>query len=170
MGSSRYRRARLLNPVNLLADLEEFIHDHRPHGPLSGDATEPAWNGYLLTVACPCGVTFARWVTPKDAAVDLLHQSARPDHPAVGADPGGPGDSVARAPVLVQAGDAGARPGIRLDSRQPSSTEVPMRLDRARGRSRSQSRLGRSSRRRSKPHRSAARAWCSAARETPEEP
>jgi hypothetical protein len=24
----------------------------------------PAWNGYLLTVACPCGVVFERWVTP----------------------------------------------------------------------------------------------------------
>ena len=42
-----------MNPVNLLADLEEFIHDHRPHGPLTGEATEPAWNGYLLAVACP---------------------------------------------------------------------------------------------------------------------
>jgi hypothetical protein len=36
--------------VTLLAGLEDFIHDHRPHGPLTGDATEPAWNGYLLTV------------------------------------------------------------------------------------------------------------------------
>jgi len=40
-----------------LADLEDFFHDHRAHGPLTGDATEPAWNGYLLTVACPCSVT-----------------------------------------------------------------------------------------------------------------
>src|SRR2546425_12217878 len=45
-------------PVNLLAALEEFVHDHRPHGTLTGDVTEPAWNGYLLTVACPCGVVF----------------------------------------------------------------------------------------------------------------
>ena len=30
-----------------LADLEEFITDHRPHGTLTGDATEPTWNGYL---------------------------------------------------------------------------------------------------------------------------
>ena len=55
-----------------LADLEEFIHDHRPHGTLIGDATEPAWNGYLLTVACPCGVVFERWVTSEGAALDLL--------------------------------------------------------------------------------------------------
>jgi hypothetical protein len=56
----------------VLADLEEFVRHHRPHGPLTADATEPAWNGYLLTVACPCGVTFERWVTPEDAEVDLL--------------------------------------------------------------------------------------------------
>jgi len=68
----RYRRTHLVNPVNLLADLEDFIHDHRPHGTLTGDATEPASNGNLLTVACPCGVVFERWVTSQDATVDLL--------------------------------------------------------------------------------------------------
>jgi hypothetical protein len=30
----------------------------RPHSPLSADATELAWNGYLLTVACTRGVVF----------------------------------------------------------------------------------------------------------------
>jgi len=39
--------------------------------PLTADATEPAWNGYLLPVACPCGVAFRRWVTPEDAELDL---------------------------------------------------------------------------------------------------
>ena len=58
--------------MTFLADLEEFIHDHRPHGPLTADATEPAWSGYLLTVACRCGVTFERWITPEDAELDLL--------------------------------------------------------------------------------------------------
>jgi hypothetical protein len=64
-----------VNPVTLLADLEDFIHDHRPHGPLTADATEPAWNGYLLMVACPCGVVFERWVTPEDA--DFLRLASR---------------------------------------------------------------------------------------------
>ena len=32
----------------------------------------PARNGYLLTVACSCGVTFERWVTPEEADADLL--------------------------------------------------------------------------------------------------
>jgi hypothetical protein len=58
--------------MNLLADLDRFVRDHRPHGTLTGDATPPAWNGCLLTVACPCGVVFERWVTPMDAELDLL--------------------------------------------------------------------------------------------------
>jgi hypothetical protein len=65
-----------VNSVSLLADLEEFVTNHRPHGSMTGDATEPAWNGYLLTVACPCGVVFARWVTPEDAELDLLQAAA----------------------------------------------------------------------------------------------
>jgi hypothetical protein len=63
------------NPVPLLTDLEEFIADHRPHGSLTADATEPAWDGYLLTVACPCGRVFGRWVTPEDAELDLLRRA-----------------------------------------------------------------------------------------------
>ena len=56
----------------LFADLEEFVQDHRSRGSLAADATEPAWNGYLLTVACSCAVVFERWVTPEDADADLL--------------------------------------------------------------------------------------------------
>jgi hypothetical protein len=56
----------------VLADLQNFIEDHRPHGPLTADATEPARNGYRLTVACSCGVVFERWITPLDADTDLI--------------------------------------------------------------------------------------------------
>ncbi len=63
--------------MSLLADVGEFVADHRPHGALTGDATEPAWNGYLLTVACPCGVVFARWVTLGDAMDALIAWSGR---------------------------------------------------------------------------------------------
>jgi hypothetical protein len=63
--------------MTLLADLEKFVHAHRPHGPMTCDATEPAWNGYLLTVACPCGVVFERWVTPDEADADLLRLARR---------------------------------------------------------------------------------------------
>jgi len=38
--------------MSLLTDLQDFVHDHRAHGPLTADATPPAWNGYRLTVAC----------------------------------------------------------------------------------------------------------------------
>jgi hypothetical protein len=62
--------------MTLLAELEGFVGDHGPHGMLSCDATEPAWNGYLLTVACPCGVVFERWVTPEDAELDLLRSAS----------------------------------------------------------------------------------------------
>ena len=56
----------------LFADLEEFVDSHHPDGPVTADATLPAWNGYLLTVACMCGVVFERCVTPEDADRDLL--------------------------------------------------------------------------------------------------
>ena len=63
--------------MTLLADLEEFVRDHRPHGTLTGDATEPTGNGYLLTGACPCGVVFERWVMPEDAAADVVLADVR---------------------------------------------------------------------------------------------
>jgi len=60
----------------LLADLEAFVHAHRPHGEMTGDATAPTTNGYRLTVACACGVTFERWVLPQDADADLVGWAA----------------------------------------------------------------------------------------------
>jgi hypothetical protein len=62
--------------MTLLADLEGFVCDHRPHGGMTGDATEPTSNGYRLTVACACGVVFERWVTPEEADADLLRLAA----------------------------------------------------------------------------------------------
>ncbi len=61
----------------MLTDLAEFVHDHRPPRRPTADATEPAWNGYLLTVACPCGVVFERWVTPEEADRDLVVMALR---------------------------------------------------------------------------------------------
>jgi hypothetical protein len=55
----------------LLGDLGEFVTGHRPHGALHAEAGHPTPNGYMLTVACSCGVTFYRWVASVDAAVDL---------------------------------------------------------------------------------------------------
>jgi hypothetical protein len=58
--------------VSVLPELREFIENHRPHGALTADASEPASNGYRLTVSCGCGVVFERWITPWDAELDLL--------------------------------------------------------------------------------------------------
>ena len=56
----------------MVAEFEEFVGDHRSHGPLTADATEPVWNGYLLTVARLRGIVFERWVTALDAEQDLV--------------------------------------------------------------------------------------------------
>jgi len=58
--------------MSILQDLKTFVLNHRQHGTMTADATRPAWNGYLLTVACPCGVVFQRWITPEEADADLL--------------------------------------------------------------------------------------------------
>jgi len=54
-----------------LADLEDFVTEHRPHGTLAVTTGELTPNGHRLGVACPCGVTFERWIAPWEAAEDL---------------------------------------------------------------------------------------------------
>lgn len=49
----------------LLDHLADFITRHRPCGQLIGDDTEPAPEGYMLSIVCSCGVVFMRWVTPE---------------------------------------------------------------------------------------------------------
>lgn len=58
-------------------DIERFVRKHRPHGQLVGDATEPTLSGYQVTITCPCGVVFMRWVTAGEAAVDLAAPARR---------------------------------------------------------------------------------------------
>jgi len=57
--------------VTLSADVQAFVTGHRPHGTLTDDAGEVTPNGYRFWIACPCGVTFERWITPREAAEDL---------------------------------------------------------------------------------------------------
>ncbi len=52
-------------------ELKAFIAEHREHGQLTGDATEPGLAGYQVWIACPCSVTFRRQVTAGDALIDL---------------------------------------------------------------------------------------------------
>jgi len=35
-----------------LDDLTEFVANHRPHGTLTGDATEPTPKGYMVEINC----------------------------------------------------------------------------------------------------------------------
>jgi hypothetical protein len=65
--------ARRADPHAMLLDeLADFVTRHSPCGQLSGDATEPEANGYLLTVGFSCGVAFLRWVTLEEAARELV--------------------------------------------------------------------------------------------------
>jgi hypothetical protein len=64
-------------PMIVLADLEAFITDHRSHGELRPEVGEATPNGYLIEVACSCGVVYGRWVTHEDAAVDLALEHLR---------------------------------------------------------------------------------------------
>jgi len=62
-------------PVNLFADLEESVHEHRPHGPMTaGHSTSverlPSDRGGV-----PVWAVFERWVTPWEAELDLLRHA-----------------------------------------------------------------------------------------------
>ena len=63
--------------LTITDDLEDFLHTHRPHGRLESDTGGLTPNGYRLAVACSCGVTFHRWVTPREAAEDLVMRAPR---------------------------------------------------------------------------------------------
>jgi hypothetical protein len=63
--------------VTLGDDLDQFLAQHRAHGRLTPTVVNPTPNGYRLAIACPCGVTFERWVTPQDALEDLLRAHLR---------------------------------------------------------------------------------------------
>jgi hypothetical protein len=63
--------------MTLAADLLQFAELHRPHGPFETDTGDLMANGYRLTIACPCGVVFTRWITPQEAAEDLAMLARR---------------------------------------------------------------------------------------------
>lgn len=75
-GSSQSAR-RLVTVYNLADALDHFLTVHRPQGRLTPTVGDETPNGYRLAIACPCGVTFERWVTPEDAIEDLLRARLR---------------------------------------------------------------------------------------------
>src|SRR5262249_41855844 len=58
-------------------DLHEFVTDQGGQGLLTPTTSPITPNGYRLEVACPCGVTFERWVTPLEAAEELALEHLR---------------------------------------------------------------------------------------------
>jgi hypothetical protein len=58
--------------VKITADLEDFTGSPPLSRALIADTGALTPNGCRLTVACPCGVTFERWITPRGAADDLV--------------------------------------------------------------------------------------------------
>jgi hypothetical protein len=53
-----------------------MLQRHETPDDLPADATEPAWNGYLVTVVCPRGAVLGRWVTPGAAELDPLQTAS----------------------------------------------------------------------------------------------
>lgn len=65
--------------MSLSADLTDFISAHRGHGALEAPTGKATANGYRLAVACVCGVTFHRWITPQEVSGGLGDVSAATD-------------------------------------------------------------------------------------------
>jgi len=50
----------LADVATLHAEVADFIERHCACGALTGDAGDATARGYMLTIACPCGVTSLR--------------------------------------------------------------------------------------------------------------
>lgn len=69
---ARFAPWRITSPMALVDDLKRFVTAHRSCATLTGDASPPSAEGYLLWIDCSCGAIFERWVTPEAAEDDLL--------------------------------------------------------------------------------------------------
>jgi hypothetical protein len=56
----------------VMAALSDFVTRHLSCGQPTAETTKPKATGYMLSVTCPCGVTLMRWVTPAEAARELV--------------------------------------------------------------------------------------------------
>ena len=63
--------------MNVAAELDIFLKRHREHGHMTPTVGGPTPIGHRLEIACPCGVTFQRWVATRDAVDDLLRERLR---------------------------------------------------------------------------------------------
>jgi hypothetical protein len=56
------------------ADLEYFLSRHGSHGRLHPTFGLPTPDGRRLEIACPCGITFERWMIPEDVSSEKVVQ------------------------------------------------------------------------------------------------
>jgi hypothetical protein len=63
--------------VNLLAELDEFVYDHRPHGRLTAGRHRARMERLPAHRGVPVRVVFERWVTAEDADRDLIGWARR---------------------------------------------------------------------------------------------
>ena len=68
------RRRFLVTSVagGLVGALADEIAGRAPRSRKRGARGDVGDRGYLLSLACSCGVTFLRWVTPEEAIQDLV--------------------------------------------------------------------------------------------------
>jgi hypothetical protein len=71
LSSPDLSRARRVGVAMKCPRCQQEIRSTGRMGSFTRMQASPAPNGYRLTVACPCGVTFHRWITPQDAAIDM---------------------------------------------------------------------------------------------------
>ncbi len=61
--------------MGIFADIQKFIEEHHDCGDLARHALPPTLDGYRVMLACSCGETFDRWVTPEAARHDLIYSN-----------------------------------------------------------------------------------------------
>jgi hypothetical protein len=61
--------------MGVFAEAEAFVERHHGCGDLTGGAEPLTPSGYSLRLACQCGATMERWITPEMAEDDLLRSS-----------------------------------------------------------------------------------------------
>lgn len=61
--------------MNMHLQLSRFIQAHRGCGFPRAKAEPTITDGYLLWIDCPCGVSFERWVAPRNEDEGLLRSA-----------------------------------------------------------------------------------------------
>ncbi|MBI4635598.1 MAG: hypothetical protein HY727_04540 [Candidatus Rokubacteria bacterium] len=115
--------------MSILAELEQFVRQHRACGTLSQDAASPLGGGYLLAISCSCGATFDRWVTAgeKEIAEKRRDEILREPLPSKSTQPSrdAPSGGRSEAPTLEATHLPGATPSPKLEEALKAALEAP---------------------------------------------